>query len=329
MARKAKPAPETVEPNFNDEQMAADVKALDEFALIEAKYGEERDLVNQALGQTQIALALSEFSRTIGISKLAIIKENKLYRALKGTKHRTCAEILTGTWEEFCALLGKSVDQVDRDIANLKAFGEEALESMQRIGIGYRELRQYRKLPENQKTELIEIAKTGDKDAFLDLAEEIMARSAKKEEQVAELQANYDAQSAVLKNKNHTIDDQHTALHKLKRRVETATPDEVGADLRKEASQFAFNAEAEILGSLRPAFAALTEHGINNDLAPTHEEFMVGLLAQIDRAVATLRGEFSLKLVADGDPTPLWMRPDADAVVDAELAKINVPDFVK
>ncbi len=33
------------------------------------------------------------------------------------------------------------------DIANLRTFGEEALESMSRMGIGYRELRQWRKLP--------------------------------------------------------------------------------------------------------------------------------------------------------------------------------------
>ena len=327
MARKATPAAETQPDNFNHELMAADVKAIDDFSLIEAKYGEDRDLVNQALGQAQISLALSGFSRTIGISKLAIIKENKLYRALRGTKHRIGAEILNGTWDEFCSLLGKSVDQIDRDIANLKAFGEEALDSMQRIGIGYRELRQYRKLPEDQKTALVEIAKSGDKDSFLDLAEEIMARSAKKDEQVAELQANYDAQSQVLQNKNHTIDEQHAAIHKLKRRVETAAPDEVGNDLRKEASQHAFSAEAAILGSLRPAFAALTEHGINHDCS--HEEFMVGLLAQIERAVATLRGEFSLKAVADGNPLPDWLRPDADARLDEALAKINVPDFLK
>ncbi|WP_255306833.1 hypothetical protein [Gilliamella sp. GillExp13] len=35
--------------------------------------------------------------------------------------------------------------KVDDDIANLRILGEEALESMSRMGIGYRELYQYHK----------------------------------------------------------------------------------------------------------------------------------------------------------------------------------------
>ena len=50
---------------------------------------------------------------------------------------------------------------------------------MSRMGIGYREMRQYRKLPEDQKLALVEAAKAGDKESFVDLAEEIIARHAK------------------------------------------------------------------------------------------------------------------------------------------------------
>ncbi len=97
-------------------------------------------------------------------------------------------KVLTGTWEEFCNLLGKSVDKVDTDITNLKAFGEEALESMQRIGIGYRKLRQYRQLPQTQQEELIEAAKANDKDAFLEVAEELITKIDDLEKQVIKLQ---------------------------------------------------------------------------------------------------------------------------------------------
>ena len=62
----------------------------------------------------------------------------------------------------------------DEDIKNLRQFGEQALESMSRMGIGYRELRQFRRLPDDQKTALIEVAKTGDKDSFLELAEDLI-----------------------------------------------------------------------------------------------------------------------------------------------------------
>ncbi|MGP5781540.1 hypothetical protein ACTX1J_32725, partial [Pseudomonas aeruginosa] len=171
-------------PEINQEALQEEVGALTMLGDIALGIQEERDLLNQLLGQAQMAGAFEEFSRTVRTSKLAYVKENKLYRALAGRSSPHGAENLSGTWEEFCNLLGRSVDQVDRDIANLRAFGEEALESMSRMGIGYRELRQYRKLPDDQKTALIEVAKTGDKEAFVDLAEEMIAKHSKEKEEL-------------------------------------------------------------------------------------------------------------------------------------------------
>lgn len=139
----------------------------------------QRDLVNQLLGQAQAFSAASALLGTFGISKLAYVKENKLYRELKGMKLRTGSESLEGTWGEFCGLLGISVDKADLDISNLRTFGEEALEKMQSMGIGYRDLAQYRKLPSDERAALIEAAKSGDKDQLLDLAESIMVKHSK------------------------------------------------------------------------------------------------------------------------------------------------------
>lgn len=161
---------------------------------------EERDLVNQLLGQAQMAGAFEEFSRTVRTSKLAYVKENKLYKALRGKKNSDGPEF-SGSWEEFCKLLGRSVDQVDDDIKNLRTFGEAALESMSSMGIGYRELRQYRRLPEDDKFALIEAAKSGDSAAFVDLAEELIAKHAKEKEELTkkleDTQHDYDALSKV------------------------------------------------------------------------------------------------------------------------------------
>lgn len=145
---------------------------------------EERDLVNQLLGQAQMADAFGQFSLTVRTSKLAFVKENKLYRALKGKKSPDGQGFLMGNWEEFCNLLGRSVAQTDEDIANLKALGEHALESMSRMGIGYRELRQFRKLPDDQKQALIEAAQTGDRDQLEDLAEELLAKHEREKQQL-------------------------------------------------------------------------------------------------------------------------------------------------
>lgn len=186
-------------PEINQEAFQEEASALGMLGTIAQGFGEERDLINQLLGQAQMAGAFEDFSRTVRTSKLAFVKENKLYRALAGRKSPHGAENLSGTWEEFCNLLGRSVDQVDRDISNLRAFGEEALESMSRMGIGYRELRQYRRLPEDQQAALIEVAKTGDKDAFVELAEEIITKHAAEKAELSkkleDSQADYDALS--------------------------------------------------------------------------------------------------------------------------------------
>lgn len=112
-------------------------------------------------------------------------------------------------------------------------------------------------------------------------------------------------------------------LSKAKRRIEAATPDEVGAQLREEISQLSFNAEAAILGSLTEGFHRLEEHAIANNC--THEEFMAGCLCQIERALIGLRNRFNVKAAPDGDEMPDWLRPGAEekaaAQVKADIAK--------
>lgn len=140
---------------------------------------------------------------------MAIVKENKLYQQLAGTTTPNGLE-LKGTWTEFCGLLGISDEKANQDIANLQAFGEEALEQMQLIGIGYRDLRQFRKLPIDQKTALIEAAKAGDKDTLLELAEDLIIKHAKEKEQltaeVTDLKGDLDAKDQLIGEKNEELD---------------------------------------------------------------------------------------------------------------------------
>ncbi|MEI1140660.1 hypothetical protein VUS18_34195, partial [Pseudomonas aeruginosa] len=173
MARKASPVKVEPMPEINQETYQEEASALTMLGDIAQGMHEERDLVNQLLGQAQMADALSQFSRTVRLTKLAYVRENKLYRALAGKKMPN-GSALKGTWEEFCTLLGYSKDKVDLDLQNLRTFGEEALESMSRMGIGYRELRQWRKLPDDARSALIEAAKQGNKDAVEYLAEELI-----------------------------------------------------------------------------------------------------------------------------------------------------------
>ncbi|BEV08000.1 hypothetical protein [Methylophilus sp. DW102] len=158
----------------------------------------DRDLVNQLLGQIQMANAFAKFADVVSLQKLKYIKDNKIYRSVaglsmvSGVSGEKIADV--GTWAGFCKALGLSVSKVDEDLLNLNTFGEEALKQLSSVGAGVRELRQYRKLPEDQKTALIEAAKSGDKDQLLDLAETLIEKhvteKAELNEKVAALEAD-------------------------------------------------------------------------------------------------------------------------------------------
>jgi len=144
----------------------------------DSKRLEERDQVNQLIGQIQMANSFAKFADVVSLQKLAHIKETKAYRSLAGVKFALPDGKFTtvGSWAEFCSALGMSASKVDEDLTNLRSFGEEALEGLSRVGAGYRELRQFRKLPEDEREALIEAAKAGDKDQLLDLAESLISK---------------------------------------------------------------------------------------------------------------------------------------------------------
>jgi chromosome segregation ATPase len=173
-----------------------------------------------------MADAISKLTTVVGLTKLQHIKESKMYKALAGKKgtDRDGSEIAdVGTWDGFCAAIGTSRQKVDEDLTNLRIFGEEAMDNLTRIGAGYRELRQLRKLPTDERTALIEAAKTGDKDELLDLAESLIAKHTKEKEtltkDLTEATENYEAQGAVLKKKDETLNKLEKQLHKLQNRA--------------------------------------------------------------------------------------------------------------
>jgi len=178
---------------------------------------------------------------------------------------------------------------------------------MSRMGIGYREMRQYRRLPEDQKTALIEVAKTGDKEAFVDLAEEIIAKHAREKEELSkrldETNADYEAQSEVMAKKTQELDSTKQELEKHRKRIQTATPDDVIKELRTEIVALQFEVEAKILGELREGFSKMAEHG--NEHGVDHRAYQADLILQLETTLATLRSEFHLHDQQGG--APAWM----------------------
>ncbi|ECL6957155.1 hypothetical protein FTR14_22215 [Salmonella enterica] len=274
-------------------------------ATVSSQLSDERDLLNQLLGQAQMADAFAQFSLTVRTSKLAFVKENKLYRALKGKKTPDGQE-LSGTWDEFCRLLGKSSQHIDEELLNLRVLGEEALESMSRMGIGYRELRQFRRLPEDQKSALIEVAKEGDKTALLELAEEMIAKHAKEKE---DLKTDLEISRQTLAEKKDEISilkDQADELKaKLTRRATTETPDEESQALETEATG-SKSGVLSALVNLKCGFEALAEHAERTGINHTH--IMAGLLDDIEARVIDMRHQFDLPDFREIDGMDDWVK---------------------
>ncbi|ATG75835.1 hypothetical protein AN401_07115 [Zobellella denitrificans] len=290
-------------------------------AALQAAHSEERDLVNQLLGQAQMAEAFGKFSQTVWASKLAYVKENKLYRAIAGKKTPNGLE-LSGTWIEFCGLLGVSDEKANQDIANLRAFGEEALESMSRMGIGYREMRQFRRLPEDHKTALLEVAKTGDKEAFVDLAEELIARHTKEKEQLTkerdDAKADYEAQGARLAKVSAERDQAQMEAEKMRSRIATLPDDKVGEQLRAETAGIYSQLLSVLQTQLRPALNALLEHAEASGL--DHRTYAAGMIRQVEQDLQGLRDELDLPDLQDADLS--WMEPGALEEANARAAAL-------
>ena len=318
--RPAMPAAQAVAVVLNGEETAQEVAAVDGLTQLQASYSQGRDLVNQLLGQAQAFQAAGNLLQTFGVSKLALVKENKLYQQLSGMKTPNGLE-LKGTWVEFCQLLGMSDEKANQDIANLHAFGEEALEQMQRIGIGYRELRQYRKLPEDQKQALIEVAKAGDKEGFVELAEEIIAKHAKEKEalatQVEEAQATLEAKDRVLQTRAELIgklEEQVAGKFKPLPGSEARTAQEQA--LLKELDEGTSSAFLSMHRTFKAADAALSGSGAR-DAIQARARQAVEFLAQ---QLADMCEEFGMSVDLDERINPSWLSEGAIAALEARNA---------
>ena len=123
--------------------------------------------------------------------------------------------------------------------------GEDALKMMSSMGIGYRQLRQFRKLPADQRTALIEVAKTGDKDDLLELAEDLLDKERAAQAELAAQNADLTKRSNVLERElEKTGSEFRRYKDKMVRHVGKAVFADRTGMVREEA--MAYQLEAQI-----------------------------------------------------------------------------------
>jgi hypothetical protein len=231
---------------------AADVQA-EQFIAEQGEIELSRDSVNQMIGQIQMANAFSDFADVVSLTKLDYIKKNKLYQSLKGQSVMSVngdkiADV--GTWEGFLNVFGLKRSLVDEKLLNLRVFGEQALENLNRIGAGYKDLRQFRKLPEDDLQALVkEVEDAGDdpkriaaiiEEISSTAQQKLSAAEAKAESTQAELdkvQADAakerDVADKMLADKQRQADD----LDKELRRLASASVDEWAEGLNAQITK--------------------------------------------------------------------------------------------
>lgn len=323
MAKKLTPAPATeldiVERTAPD---IAQAQTLAHQAI--AGYSEERDLVNQIMGQVQMANSFARFADVISLTKLQWIKETKSYRALAGQKGRDpegneIADV--GTFEGFCQALGLSRSKVDEDLRNLAHFGEEALKQLTAAGCGYRELRQFRRLPADSQEALIEAAKAGDKEGLLDLAEELIARQQKEKSELAEqledAQADIQAKDDRAAKRERDLEALQKQVRQLKGQRSRAGASETLLGLREYTDMTALQtrmdigAQGEDADSLYERFRALREYAIEqagpDGAGDEFDQYMGGIIGELMSELRRLRDAFGLPIVADHG-APDWQQ---------------------
>lgn len=294
----------------------------------------EQDMISMAMQDIGSMRALDFIGKISARASVEIYlrqKKTKAYRAINHLNADGKTEKISDL-DTFCELyLGKTARTIRDQAANYHLLGPDLFEVSERLGFRGKDYTALKALPADDQ-EVIKQAMSpeADRDQVIDLLQEMAARHASEKAaltaEATEAKETAEARDQVVKSKEAKITTLEEANHKLKRRIEKMTPDEVGQQLRDEVGQFAFAAEAEILGNLRAGFQALADHGDANNC--THENFMSGCLAQIEGALLTVRGEFNVKAKPDADPVPDWIKDTrpAEEIVQEALGP-QIADF--
>lgn len=282
---------------------------------------------HEAMGMLK---AFSFVEKLLTVSSLKVLNEIKNSKKYKGLSYiDQDGKVLTvSTWEEYCTACGLSFKHINENLLNLSKLGEDFLETSQRLGLGYREMRKLRQLPEAARAEIVDAdySEASDKEDLIEKIEDLTAKFAKEktalESQLKTAKDNYDAQSKVLANKNARIDELDTKLAKKEQLIATQTPEDRGGLLREEAAKISYKAEAILRGQVYQAFEALTAHQIEHGI--DHKQFMSGVLAEYQLILSELKEQFGLDDSPSGDSLPEWARADyqAENGLDESLTQI-------
>lgn len=200
-------------------------------AMVLASQAMTQDLAHahEVMGMVKAFSFVQKLATVATLKTLAEIKETKKYKGLSYIDQE--GKLATvATWEDYCKACGSSARKIDTDLQNLNTFGEEFFETSQRLGLGYREMRKLRQLPEEARAEIVDAdySATTDKEELIEKIEDLTAQHTKEKEalqaQLKRKSDDYEAQAKVLATKNERINHLDLELAKKTKAIETQTP---------------------------------------------------------------------------------------------------------
>ncbi|WP_043969708.1 MULTISPECIES: hypothetical protein [unclassified Acinetobacter] len=294
-----------------------------QLAQLEQTVSVEQIQLSEKLGAIKATAFFKKLVTVTEIKLLAEIKESKQYKGLKLVN--SVGKLVTvTTFEEFCQHLGMSREKVDQDILNLSTFGEDFLETSQRMGLGYRDLRKLRKLPDSDREVLIngEAIKNEDRESLIDLIEELSAKHAQekatRDARIAELESNDQAKDQILQKKDQKLNEMDSKLTKLESPAEIqkraeSERDQFAASAIKtlhDACQVMHNATARFRNQINDVIQAIETHELY-DIQQSLEGNVIAAFQQI----AQTSVEFGIQINFEEMVTPEWL---ADSLTDVQ-----------
>lgn len=168
-----------------------------EKAIIEGKdILASKEEVIRELGQIQAFDFIQKLATVASLKLIQKAKDTKLYKGLTYINDEEKAATVA-TWDEFCQFKLNSPRRTIEDrLVNLAAFGEEFYEASQNIGLGVRDLRKLRQLPDGDQSVIIdsEAVELGDKEAVKELIEDLTIQHKKEKSELKKELKDTDAQ---------------------------------------------------------------------------------------------------------------------------------------
>jgi hypothetical protein len=196
-----------------DNTKVTDLSTEQQKAIIDTKevLASKQDVL-MAIGQVQAFNNIRKYATVAELVTYRKIKESKQYKGLvyedENGKSATVADI-----KEVCTIFfGRSYRAMQEDEQNLTIFGEEFFKSSKNMGLGNRELRKLRQLPNETQDLIINSEKVdlNDKEAVKELIEDAAFKYATEkhelEQQVKEANQTVDAVRANSAEKQQQLD---------------------------------------------------------------------------------------------------------------------------